>query len=852
DLQVQQMRRQTRVLRRATVGLIVAAIVAIAFVLITLNQAAQQNETIRATLDSSLVTLDANRVQGTRVAQEQATAIADADAESERANSLRLAVEAQNELSSGDPSLLALRLALAAYQVVGEREPPTRVQRIVSNTLYTPGLVRGFSYANAPEASVCSTPESAGDPVAFGTGNAHADEVSAVLVAEQSARVVSGGLDRCVYIWSLETGELLGTTGQLPSRVISMTLHPDEDQFAVGGSSGEITVWTLDGELLNTLEGHDGRVTGMAYDSTGDYLFSGSRDETALLWDLTTGEIDRQLTGSNGRINAVAASPRQYLFVAGMTDGSLYAWDLDRNGDDELDTSAARARPLPQQIFTDPVTSIAFSDDGTSAVMADGFGNILYWDNVEIDSLRAPSPSDEGDIASIVFVGNQFQLIAYTDGFFEVVDFSQGDTSQAFFTESFNLPDQGADLLNVAIGRNGRFAAVGYSNGRVALVDVVNGAVVQRVNIHEFLVQSSEVQPNGTVATRETFGDVVLWRPGTTQEDARRITQEELGVRDGVLMAQGEALLGYMLDMPDEETILLAAVNFETGEPMVYPTDSGFINDPDQLATTTGTLYAETAPLALSPPYQGDPPSLLSQNESLFNRPRVLWNTETGEVFNSAVDLAAYIGETTFELARLNADGTRLAVVSRDNRIAVFAIADIIDLVAGEVPPVLVEFQRERTIDRLVFGTPANPNVLVAGYQDGSVGFLAEGAENWLDLRGHNDVIASLALWDEDGQPFAATTGEDRQLLVWDVNATEAIRDFDMRDPGATLVDYVAADNVLVSQTSTGAAVVWRLDAVDDLIAWAQQNRFVNVLSETDCATFQVEDVCDELTVAEG
>ena len=87
------------------------------------------------------------------------------------------------------------------------------------------------------------------------------------------------------------------------------------------------------GRELHWLEGHEGKVTGVAFSPDGSFLVSGSEDGTVRLWDVSRGhEVQRLETQS--RINTVAYRSDGHYLAAGeqkvSTDGGskVYVWEV--------------------------------------------------------------------------------------------------------------------------------------------------------------------------------------------------------------------------------------------------------------------------------------------------------------------------------------------------------------------------------------------------------------------------------------------------------------------------------------------------------------------------------------------
>jgi WD40 repeat protein len=189
---------------------------------------------------------------------------------------------------------------------------------------------------------------------------------------------------------------------------------------------GMVLLWTLgQGEALGdpvVLEGHDGPVFFVAFDSYGQWLISGSADGTARLWDLkgvhkqsivlhqSSADMDlsrispdhRQLVttdyegtarvwdlrradprerpnvlyGHPGTFSTFSVSPDGRLLVSGATDGTVRIWDLQ---------SPSRA-PIALRGHRSAITSVRFTPDTRWVITADRQGLIRMW-GLRLDEL---------------------------------------------------------------------------------------------------------------------------------------------------------------------------------------------------------------------------------------------------------------------------------------------------------------------------------------------------------------------------------------------------------------------------------------------------------------------------------
>ncbi len=138
------------------------------------------------------------------------------------------------------------------------------------------------------------------------------------------------------------------------------------------------------------LKGHSRPVTSVAYDVRGNFVISGSYDNTVRVWNLSIDPIvSFELKGHTSPVMSVAFSPSTRYALSGDQDGNLRLWDLTHGTSQEFIG------------HTRSVISLSMSHDGNYALSAGDDRTVRLWDlsknHIESHVVYA------GEVSSVAF-----------------------------------------------------------------------------------------------------------------------------------------------------------------------------------------------------------------------------------------------------------------------------------------------------------------------------------------------------------------------------------------------------------------------------------------------------------------
>jgi WD40 repeat protein/serine/threonine protein kinase/cytochrome c-type biogenesis protein CcmH/NrfG len=187
----------------------------------------------------------------------------------------------------------------------------------------------------------------------------HPGVATCIDVSPNGRLVASGGSDRSLRLWNLETGECESTLQGHKAFISGVAWHPTEPWVVTASADGTLMIWDADrGSRVQVLKGHRGPVRDLVLDGDRNLAFSAGDDGTVGVWDVVSGENVRFLRGHHDAVTAVAVIGD--AVAAGGNDHTVRLWNIEGG-------EALRVIRLPM-----PIHELSTTDDNQHLLAAFG------------------------------------------------------------------------------------------------------------------------------------------------------------------------------------------------------------------------------------------------------------------------------------------------------------------------------------------------------------------------------------------------------------------------------------------------------------------------------------------------
>ncbi len=379
------------------------------------------------------------------------------------------------------------------------------------------------------------------------------------------------------------------------------TVGPHGDRSLLISESGKAHLWTWSGSGTSSVEslaGHGGAISSVAFDATGDLLATASQDRSARIWRLAKSRVTTTLRGhQEPLITALFSSDGNQILTASL-DGTARLWPagdaigeapivlehgqrlisaaLNQAGDRVLTASEDSVRIWATNGSEEPLVisaqdagfeAVAFAPDGLSIATASWDGVVQLWFLDKLDSMNpiaTPLELGRQDSALMALAfAPQSQWLATTsqDGSVSLWPLAGG--------KSLKLLGHEGAVEKVAFSHDGGRLVTSAKDdtARVWTIDGSREPIILRG--HQHAVRFADFSPDGQwVVTASDDDTVRVWQLGAPIEPQASNGQTLSWHRDDVTMARFSRDGRYVVSASKDGSALVWRLD-GSGEPLV-------------------------------------------------------------------------------------------------------------------------------------------------------------------------------------------------------------------------------------------------------------------------------------------
>ncbi|KAF8837553.1 WD40 repeat-like protein [Paxillus ammoniavirescens] len=214
----------------------------------------------------------------------------------------------------------------------------------------------------------------------------HDGLVLGLTVTRDGKKILSGGEDRVLRVWDVETHQPVAEWGGHEADIWCIVMSADDQLVASGDSQGRIVIREMsdlkeNGRIKHTIDTGPRSVYSICFSPDGTKLASAHDDDMIRVFDVENGDlILGTIKGHTHWVNCVVWSLDGSQLFTASCDHSIRLWDSE--------TGEAIGDALTGH--TDYVMSISLSPDGTKLASASHDSTVRFWATDSGDPIGEP------------------------------------------------------------------------------------------------------------------------------------------------------------------------------------------------------------------------------------------------------------------------------------------------------------------------------------------------------------------------------------------------------------------------------------------------------------------------------
>jgi len=567
-------------------------------------------------------------------------------------------------------------------------------------------------------------------------------------------------------------------------------------------------IWKVaTGEQLATLP-HNDEVGTALFSPDARYVVTASR-KTARIWDLSTNKVVQTLAEHEGLVETVAFSPDGKFLVTASEDKTARIWNVETG---EL------VRTLKGHAAQ--VWSAVFSPDGRRIVTASRDRTARIWDAVTGDELKSlRGHTDSVWLAAFNLAGNRV-LTASRDSTVRI-----WDAENAKELKTIRPFD---DIVAAGFSDDGSRIVLTGRDNKLRIFDAESGYEITARNGHRDWILSTSFSRDGTrIVTGSRDYTARIWDAETSQ------TISGLEAKGGPVSGAAFSPGARLVATSSRESTSARVWDVKSGKAVAVLNghekpvwSTAFIKEGTRVVTAsedkTARIWSSEmgVPLTVLSGHQGTVWSAAFSSDGKYvvtasaDTTARIWDAETGA---SVVILGTGAGTAGNAIegghnndvlsAGFSADAKRVVTGSRDSTLLVWDLegrkrfAELSDVYGDDVVSAVF--------------SPVNRSLVASASTDGSAHIWNVDTNTITALKGHNGPVWSVA-FNSNGRQVVTASG-DMTARVWDAESGQLVQTFKGHSNWVFSAAFTADDKHVVTASRDKTVRIWDIETGDDV-----------------------------------
>lgn len=207
----------------------------------------------------------------------------------------------------------------------------------------------------------------------------HSNPIFALTLSQKPGILFTGGNDKGVVEWSLETNSFIKVMFPVVASVYAIHCPEDYPLMFTGVRNGEVLVFDFIKQLLLPgLRYHRKPVFDIKSVKSKKELLVASEDGSVSIWDIETLQLVHTLQVSNDTVRCISISPDEKQVAFGCRDNTIRIYDLD----DYAHTATLKDHTMA-------VFSLQYAPDGSYLVSGSRDAQVKIWNTQTFELIES-------------------------------------------------------------------------------------------------------------------------------------------------------------------------------------------------------------------------------------------------------------------------------------------------------------------------------------------------------------------------------------------------------------------------------------------------------------------------------